>query len=117
VARFFGIPLDVRHVTLSTGMLALSAARYGTSAFGSNWLYWAVAGIGITFVLNLGVSFAIASIVALRAYNVRQGERLSILKYVLGQLVRHPQRFLYPSGGEEEESAAELTLADRAAED
>ncbi|WP_446745277.1 hypothetical protein [Silvibacterium acidisoli] len=117
VARFFGIPLDVRHVTLSTGMLALSAARYGTSAFGSNWLYWAVAGIGITFVLNLGVSFAIASIVALRAYNVRQGERISILKYVLGQLVRHPQRFLYPAGSEEEKTAGELPLADTAAKD
>jgi site-specific recombinase len=96
IARFFGLPLDVRHVTLSTGMLALAAARYGTSAFGHDWLYSAVAGIGITFVLNLGVSFSIASVVALRAYNVQRSERLSILKYVLGQAVKSPLRFLYP---------------------
>ena len=96
VAHFFGLPLDVRHVTLSTGMLALAAARYGTSAFGAHWFYYAVAGIGITFVLNLTVSFSIASVVALRAYNVGRKERLSILKYVLGQAVKSPLRFLYP---------------------
>jgi site-specific recombinase len=97
VAHFFGLPLDVRHVTLSTGMFALAAARYGTAAFGAHWFYFAVAGIAVTFVLNLGVSFAIASIVALRAYNVKHLERLSILKYVLGQLVRHPLQFVYPT--------------------
>jgi site-specific recombinase len=96
IAHFFGIPLDVRHVTLSTGMFALAAARYGTAAFGHHWFYFAVAGIAVTFVLNLGVSFAIASIVALRAYNVKHAERLSILKYVLSQLASHPLRFLYP---------------------
>jgi site-specific recombinase len=85
-------------------MLALAAARYGTAAFGHHWFYLAVAGIGITFVLNLGVSFTIASIVALRAYNVRQSERLSILRYVLGQAVSSPLRFLYPV-----DAAPELT--------
>jgi site-specific recombinase len=104
IARFFGLPLDVRHVTLSTGMLALAAARYGTAAFGHHWFYEAVAGIGITFVLNLGVSFFIASMVALRAYNLGRSERLSILKYVLGQAVSSPLRFLYPV-----DAAPELT--------
>jgi site-specific recombinase len=104
IARFFGLPLDVRHVTLSTGMLALAAARYGTAALGSHWFYAAVEGIGITFVLNLSVSFSIASVVALRAYNVQRSERLSILKYVLGQAVRSPLRFLYPV-----DAAPELT--------
>ena len=60
IARFFGIPFDVRHVTLSTGTLALAAARFGTSSFGHDWFYYAMAGIGVTFVLNLGVSFSIA---------------------------------------------------------
>lgn len=104
VARFFGLPLDVRHVTLSTGMLALAAARYGTAAFGHHWFYSAVAGIGITFVLNLGVSFSIASVVALSAYNVQRSERVSIFRYVLGQVARSPLRFLYPV-----DAAPELT--------
>jgi len=96
VAHFFGLPLDIRHVTLNTGMLALSAARYGVSSFGHHWFYFAVAGIGITFVLNLGVSFAVASLTALRAYNVRHEERLKILKYLTQQVLHAPLRFIFP---------------------
>lgn len=96
VANFFGLPLDIRHVTLNTGMLALAAARYGVSSFGHHWFYYAVSGIGITFILNLSVSFAIASITALRAYNVRHEERVKILKYVLRQFLHNPLRFVLP---------------------
>jgi site-specific recombinase len=96
IARFFGIPFDVRHVTLSTGTLALAAARFGTSSFGHDWFYYAIAGIGVTFVLNLGVSFSIASFVALRAYDVPAREQFMLLRYLLRQIVRSPVRFLFP---------------------
>jgi site-specific recombinase len=94
--QFFGLPLDVRHVTLNTGMFAFAAARFGPSAFRQVWLYSAMVGIAIMFVLNLGVSFAIASFVALRAYDVRHKERASILHYVLRQMLLSPLQFLYP---------------------
>ena len=32
IGQFFGLPLDIRHVTLSTGTLALAAARFGTAS-------------------------------------------------------------------------------------
>jgi site-specific recombinase len=96
IARFFGIPFDVRHVTLSTGTLALAAARFGTSSFGKDWFYYAIAGIGVTFVLNLGVSFSIASFVALRAYDVPAGEQFMLLRFLLRQIVRSPLKFLFP---------------------
>jgi site-specific recombinase len=101
IAHFFGLPLDVRHVTLNTGMLALAAARFGTSSLGQHWFYAAVAGIGVTFVLNLGVSFSVASITALRAYNVGRDEQVKILKYVLSHALRSPLRFLFPVNSEE----------------
>jgi site-specific recombinase len=96
VARFFGIPFDVRHVTLSTGTLALAAARFGTSSFGKDWFYYAVAGIGVTFVFNLGVSFSIASYVALRAYDVSTREQFLLLRFLLRQIVRSPLKFIIP---------------------
>jgi site-specific recombinase len=96
IAHFFGLPLDVRHVTLNTGMFAFAAVRFGPRAFSQIWLYSAVAGIATMFVLNLGVSFAVASFVALRAYDVGRQERLSILRDVLKQIVQSPFRFLYP---------------------
>jgi site-specific recombinase len=95
-AEFFGLPLDTRHVTLNTGMFAFAAASFGPSAFSQRWLYSAIVGIAIMFVLNLGVSFAIASFVALRAYDVRRDEQLTILRYVLKQIVQAPLRFLFP---------------------
>ena len=96
VAEFFGLPLDVRHVTLNTGMFAFAAARVGPSAFVQVWLYSAMVGIAVMFVLNLGVSFAIASYVALRAYDVSHQERVSLLRYVLKQLISAPLQFFYP---------------------
>ena len=96
IARFFGIPLDVRHVTLSTGTLALAAARFGTSTFGHGWFYYAVAGIGLTFILNLGVSFTIASTVALRAYDIPWKEQLEIIKYVIRDFFQSPLEFIVP---------------------
>ena len=96
VARFFGIPLDVRHVTLSTGTLALAAARFGTSSFGHDWLWFAIAGIGITFVLNLGVSFSIASLVALRAYEVPREEQWQIVKFLVREVIASPLSFIFP---------------------
>jgi site-specific recombinase len=53
-------------------------------------------GIAIMFVLNLGVSLAIASFVALRACDVRHQERASILHYVLRQMSSSPLQFLFP---------------------
>ena len=96
VARFFGIPLDVRHVTLSTGTLALAAARFGTGSLGHGWLYFAAAGIAITFVLNLGVSFFIASAVALRAYDVPRSEQVQILRFLIGEVFTAPLTFIFP---------------------
>ena len=96
LAHFFGIPLDVRHVTLNTGMFAFSAASFGLMAFRQWWLYSAIGGIAIMFVLNLGVSFSIASIVALRAYDVGRAEQFSILKSAFQQILKSPLQFLVP---------------------
>ena len=96
IARFFGIPLEVRHVTLNTGMVALAAAQFGLDAFRQSWLYFAAAGVAVTFVLNLGVSFAIASAVALRAYSVPRKETVQIFSFIFKEFLRSPLDFLIP---------------------
>lgn len=96
VGHFFGLPLDVRHVTLSTGQLALAAGASGVTTLQNGWFHRAVGGIGIIFVLNLSVSFTIAAVVALRAYNVSFSEQLEILRYVCRAALQAPLRFLLP---------------------
>ena len=99
LGHFFGLPLDVRHVTLSTGTLALAASRFGTESLGRVWLYTAVAGIAVVFVLNLFVSFTIACVVALRAYDVSLSEQISILRYLVREGIKSPLKFILPPKG------------------
>ncbi len=96
VGGFFGIPLDVRHVTLSTGTLALAAASFGQDWLHSGWFVRTLYGIAITFVLNLGVSFSIAASVAMQAYEVPRADRLQAIGYTLKSFFKSPRRFLFP---------------------
>ena len=57
MGEFLGIPLDVRHVTLNTGTLALAAASFGHDWLYRGWFFRTLYGIAVTFALNLGVSF------------------------------------------------------------
>jgi site-specific recombinase len=96
IGAFFGIPLDVRHVTLSSGTLALAAGQSGLAALGDPAFYGALAGIGVTFVLNLVTSFTIAGMVALRAYDVSLREQVRIMIDLLFTALRSPSRFILP---------------------
>ena len=98
--EFFGVPLDVRHVTLSTGTLALAAASLGRGWLHEGWFFNTLFGIALTFVLNLGVSFSIAASVALKAYGVPQRERFRLARYTFLTFLRTPVRFIYPSARE-----------------
>jgi len=113
LGKFFGLPLDVRHVTLSTGTLALAVAHFGARSMGRNWFYSAMAGIAVIFVLNLFVSFSIAAYVGLRAYEVSGREQWRILRFLVVDGLKSPWRFLWPeymrrrSSAPTESSAAE----------
>ena len=96
MGTFFGIPLDVRHVTLSTGTLALAAASFGRQWLYRGWFIHTVFGIITTFILNLGVSFSIAAAVAMKAYGVSRSDQLTVVRYTLASFFRSPHRFLMP---------------------
>lgn len=96
VGEFFGIPLDIRHVTLTTGTLALAAVSFGRDWLYRGWFIYTLYGIAVTFVLNLGVSFSIAASVAMRAYGVPRADRLKLMRYTLKSFFKSPRRFLFP---------------------
>jgi site-specific recombinase len=96
VGRFFGIPFDVRHVTLSTGQLALAASSLGEGWFGEGAFLRGLAGIGVMFVLNLSVSFSLSLFNAARAYEMEAGELAGVLRHVLRHALRRPLDFVRP---------------------
>jgi site-specific recombinase len=96
LAKFFGLPIDVRHVTLSTGSLTLAMDSVGIAGVGMQAFVLAAVGIAIIGLLNFGVSFALALVVALRARDVPRGERRTLPLAVLRKFVRRPLVFFYP---------------------
>jgi site-specific recombinase len=94
--KFFGLPLDVRHITLSTGSLTLAMSSVGID--GAGWSAFIMASLGIASMglLNFGVSFALALVVALRARDVPRGERRTLPGAVLRRFLRSPLEFFFP---------------------
>ena len=93
---FVGLPLDVRHVTLSSGQLAAALGALGSSLLREPAFWWCVAGISATGVLNLSVSFGLAFAVALRSRGVRLKQRRRVVMAILRRVRRHPLSFLWP---------------------
>jgi len=96
VGKFVGLPLDVRHVTLSTGALTLAVCAQGKESLFSHEFRDAMLGVVVIGILNFGVSFILALLVALRAKDVGIRDRFRLLMSVGATLVRSPLQFLFP---------------------
>lgn len=100
LGRFTGLPADVRHVTLNSGIVALAASGLDTDPVGLGGLLRATAGVGVMFVLNLSVSFGCSLLSAARAYELPAAEVRGILRSIGRRLIRRPVDFIrWPKGG------------------
>lgn len=95
-AAFFGLGLEVRHVTLSTGQIGVAIPSLGWEVLHSNLLWWAVAMLPFNAALNVGVSFYLAFRLALRAHNVSGVDRSRIYKAIRQRFWRRPLSFFWP---------------------
>ena len=96
VASFLGLPLDIRHVTLSAGQTAAAAATLGWDVIHNPQLWWCVAAVPLTGMLNVGVSFALALRVAVRSRGVRMVDRARLWQAIRRRMWRQPLSFLLP---------------------
>ena len=93
---FFGVELELRHVTLSTGQLAAAGASLGLEAFRHAPIWWSMASIPLIGALNLGVSFYFAFRLALQAHNVSRLDRARIRAAIWSRWRTHPRSFFMP---------------------
>ena len=96
VLGFFGIGLDVRHVTLSAGQLAAALGAEGSALLQQPAFWWCVASIAVIGALHLGVAFWLAFKVALRSRGIVLRERREIYAAIRRRLWRAPLSFLWP---------------------
>lgn len=96
-AAFFGLGLDVRHVTLSTGQVAAASATLGLQVLYMPAFWWAVASLPLLGALNVSVSFYLAFRLALRAQNVSGVDRSRIYVAIRARMRTAPLSFFIPA--------------------
>lgn len=90
IAQSVALPLEVRHVTLSSGALAAAVAVLGFSSVTSPGFALAVAGIVAMAFLNVGVSFLLAFQLALRSRDLPRVERSEIYRAIGRAILAKP---------------------------
>jgi site-specific recombinase len=102
VGHIFGLPYDIRHITFSTGNMAIGLHALNFS-IGLRLLGWCLLGIFGIGLVNFLVSFLLALYVAIKSrnINIRQYSKLSsiLFRYWL----KRPLHFIYPPSKEPEE--------------
>lgn len=90
-----GVPFDIRHIAFSAANIGFAVAGTGLDP---TWgvLLPAMAGVALIGAMNLGVSFALALTVALRARRVSFAQRRLLLGSLASRLARSPREFLLP---------------------
>ncbi|EER61881.1 putative site-specific recombinase transmembrane protein [Acidovorax delafieldii 2AN] len=96
-AGFFGLGLDVRHVTLSSGQIGAATASLGWSILHLGAFWWAVATLPLLGALNVGVSFYLAFRLALRAHDVSGVDRSRIYAAMRRRVRNAPLSFFLPA--------------------
>ncbi len=95
LGALLGLPLDVRHTTLSSAMWGYSLFALDFKLPWQLILTTAIGFLGIGIV-NLGVSFYLALSVALRARGVDFTQRLALLRAIGRRFKSNPREFLLP---------------------
>ena len=108
-AQFFGLGLDVRHVTLSAGQLAAAAAAIGPAVFSDPAFWWAVGGVAVIGPLNLVFSFFLAYRLALKAQGISDVNRGLIHLALRRRLRSNPRAFFLPPRTEAPVSAEDVS--------
>ena len=93
IAAFFGMDVDIRHITFAAGQLTFALASLGCGPLLTPAFAWAVGGLAGIALLNFSVSFSLALVVALRAREVGFSGDRRLLKKVLQHFLTRPLDF------------------------
>lgn len=95
IGILFGIPFDVRHITLSSASVGFAVFGLDFMITWQSALYLALSLILIGF-FNLTVSFGLALYVAMKSRKVRFKQWRLLVKNLASRLNQHPAEFIMP---------------------
>jgi len=96
LGKFFGLPIDIRHITFSSANFAFALAGM------DNHMSWHLAayslfGILLIGLVNLAVSFSLALLVALRSRRVSFGNGGNLLRLLMRRFFSGTRDFFLPA--------------------
>lgn len=95
IGDFFGIPFDIRHITISTAYFAFGVDGLGNHVSAYDWIWTTIGVIGIGF-FNFLISFGLAFYVAIRSRNVPFSRLPRVGRLITRYFRKHPLDFIYP---------------------
>jgi site-specific recombinase len=111
--KIFGFPLDIRHVTISTGFYGFAWYSSGFS-FGWDIIAWCFTGLAIIAFTNLLVSFSLALYTALKSRGVASKQLLPLARLTIKYFFTHPLDFILPPKKERRAPIAKTVLYEEA---
>jgi site-specific recombinase len=90
-----GTPLDIQHVTFATGNLGFATASI-YDHITIREAFWAIAGIAAIGLTNIGVSFSLTMVVAIKSRGIDLALTPAIVRYVLRKFFKAPLDFFLP---------------------
>ena len=103
IGEFFGIPFDIRHITISTAYFAFGVEELNNQLSAYDWIWTTIGVIGIGF-FNFLVSFSLAFYVAVRSRNVPLSRLPYVGRLIARYFLKYPQDFVYPPRQERKEN-------------
>ncbi len=93
--KFFGLDLDIRHITFAAGNFALGL--YGKGFAVDSYTFW-ISFITVFLIgfFNFIVSFGLSMMLAFRSRRVNFGEFQGIYKEIFRYFIKNPLRFFIP---------------------
>lgn len=95
ILGFFGIPLDIRHVTLSAGVITYASSAVGFDVFSQPSFWLAILGLISIGIMNISVSFFLALFVALRSRRIESVMRDTVYSLVWKKFLSNPISFFW----------------------
>jgi site-specific recombinase len=95
VGGFFGLPLDIRHITFAAGNLALGMVGVGAFISVSTVAVSAL-GIALIGLFNFLASFGLSLLLALRSRGLGMPDLLPMLQAIAVHFMQAPMRFFFP---------------------
>ncbi|MGZ3254781.1 MAG: site-specific recombinase [Burkholderiaceae bacterium] len=95
LGTFFGLPIDIRHITFSSANFAFALVSLDTQLSTEQWVL-SILGVVLIGLTNLAVSFGLALTVALRSRRVNLKREWSMAGMLLRRFLSAPRDFFFP---------------------